>query len=289
MATINYTEKFLSTQGEGVFTGVTSIFLRTFGCNFKCNSFGCSTPNVGYNPDVVKVIEKIDDYKTFNELPLVKTGCDSYSSVYPEFKRFSNKVTTSELAESFLDLLPERSWIHPVTGNDVHLVVTGGEPLLGWQRAYPELLKHGHMYNLRNITFETNGTQSLQPEFVEYMKFWGNHQSRKVTFSVSAKLSASGEKWEDAIKPEVVTSYQEIGQAFLKFVVMSPAGFDEVDRAVKAYRDAGFTGLVYIMPVGGTVEEYHANMTPIADECLKRGYNFSPRLHCSLWGNSWAK
>jgi organic radical activating enzyme len=148
------------------------------------------------------------------------------------------------------------------------------------------------MRDLKNLTFETNGTQELQPEFKEYLREWVGIPSitgREITFSVSAKLSPSGEKWEDAIKPAVVVDYQSVGKTYLKFVVETPADFDEVERAVSEYRAEGFEGVVYVMPVGGVIEVYHANMTAVADECMKRGYYFSPRLHTSLWGNSWGK
>jgi 7-carboxy-7-deazaguanine synthase len=186
-----------------------------------------------------------------------------------------------------LDLVPSNSWQMP-NGNDTHLVVTGGEPLLGWQRAYPELLSHKDMYNLKNLTFETNGTQELHDDFAKYLKLW-NRGSREITFSVSAKLSASGEKWEDAVKPDIVKSYERVGTTYLKFVVEKPEDFDEVDRAVAEYRRVKFKGVVYIMPVGGVVKVYDGNKFNVADEAMRRGYYYSPRLHVDLWGNSWGK
>jgi 7-carboxy-7-deazaguanine synthase len=191
-----------------------------------------------------------------------------------------------------LALTPNQRWLQ-TNGNDVHLVITGGEPLLGWQRAYGELFKHERMQDLKNITFETNGTQELSEEFGHALDVWQFGKDslgyREVTFSVSAKLSASGERWEDAIKPEIVVSYQEFGTVYLKFVVEKPSDFDEVDRAVQAYRAAGFTGVVYIMPVGGVVSVYDGNKFNVADEAMLRGYYYSPRLHVDLWGNSWGK
>jgi hypothetical protein len=59
----------------------------------------------------------------------------------------------------------------------------------------------------------------------------------------SAKLSASGEAWADAVKPEIVKSYERVGTTYLKFVVEKPSDFDEVDRAVAEYRKAKFKGV----------------------------------------------
>ena len=39
-AKLRYSEAFYSVQGEGKFLGVPSVFLRTFGCNFRCMNSG---------------------------------------------------------------------------------------------------------------------------------------------------------------------------------------------------------------------------------------------------------
>jgi organic radical activating enzyme len=284
---IKVSEKFFSFQSEGRFVGVPSIFLRTFGCNFRCKSFGCSTPVTDkYNPEVAEVIKNIDQFKTYEDFPLVNTGCDTYLSIYPEFQHLSPYLTIEELSTKFAALLPHNRWIQP-NGNDVHLVITGGEPLLGWQREYPALLANEMSQGLRNVTFETNGTQPLKTELSFFINRSEQRGDLHVTFSVSPKLSASGEKWSDAIKPAVVADYENYGFGYLKFVVETPEHFDEVDQAVAEYRAAGFLGPVYVMPVGGVVAVYDRNEFHVATEALKRGYYFSPRLQITLWGNQW--
>lgn len=285
MEKIKVSEIFYSAQGEGRFVGVPSVFLRTFGCNFKCAGFGL--PQGESTKEIEPIAANVHLYKTFEELPLVTTGCDSYASWHPAFKELSPYYTIDETVEKLLALTPNGHWQQD-NGNDVHLIITGGEPLLGWQRLYPELLNHPRMSDLSNITFETNGTQALYSEFKDFLDEW-YFAHREITFSVSAKLSASGEIWDDAIKPEIVADYQQYGYVYFKFVVDKLEHFDEIDRAVKAYRSAGVDGPVYVMPVGGVVSVYDNNRIHIADEALKRGYYYSPRLHVDLWGNGWGK
>lgn len=289
MSKIKISELFYSLQGEGRYVGVPSVFLRTFGCNFRCKQFGLSEPVSGkYNPEVLPIIENISKYERLNDLPLVKTGCDTYASIYPEFQHLSPSYDLDQLNQKFQELLPNKYW-HQPNGNGVHLVITGGEPLLGWQRIYPELLLQQSDNGLRDVTFETNGTQPLQDTFKQFINDPFGGDRIDFTFSVSPKLSASGETWEQAIKPDVVVDYENHGFAYLKFVVDSPAHFDEADRAVAEYRAAGFLGPAYVMPVGGVDVVYNGNKFNIAEEAMRRGYYYSPRLHVDLFKNGWGK
>lgn len=292
MAKIHYTEAFYSLQGEGLWAGVPSVFFRTFGCNFRCKNFGRDRNEVitGPNPEVVPVIKQLAQYDSFESLPLVSTGCDSYGSIYPEFKKFVKKNTEEEIADLFHSLIPNNAWSTDDRGNDVHLVITGGEPLLGWQKAFPKLIDLCCKKGLRNLTFETNGTQPIGFDlhhylFYEFTKI-GRHYNQ-LTFSVSAKLPCSGEKWEDAILPEVVVKYEELGNTYLKFVVATEQDFADVERAMVEYRAAGFKGPVYLMPVGGVADVYNLNTKQVAELAMKHGYRYSPRLQCDLWKNAW--
>lgn len=289
MSKLHYTEKFYSVQAEGRYMGVPSVFLRMFGCNFRCKNFGRYEKDilgldVTHNPEVVEIIKNIDQYKTFNDLPLVSTGCDSYSSIYSEFKRFVVKETADELASGIVNLLPYKEW------RDEHLVITGGEPLLGWQRAYPDLLEHPKMAGLKELTFETNGTQRLTDDFYNYLdnQWLGSiRNTDQLTFSVSPKLSVSGEAREDAIKPEIIRQYESIGYTYLKFVVSTESDVSEAIEIKNIYRDAGFEGPIYLMPVGGTSDTYFMNNKRVAKLAMEKGLRYSARLQVDLFRNAW--
>ena len=294
---LRYSEAFYSVQGEGRFVGVPSVFLRTFGCNFRCMNFGLDRNEpmrdekqkngVIHNQEVQKLID--DEVhihtKEFNDLPIIHTGCDTYASIYPEFKKYNMLRDVDEVVEHLMSLTPNGKWVQD-NGQDIHLIMTGGEPLLAWQRLYVDLFEHPRMKDLKNVTFETNTTQLLHSNFKDYLK---NQDRFEVTWSCSPKLSVSGEPWETAIKPEVAVDYADVGGSimYLKFVVADRTDIEEAGRAVEEYKAAGIHCPVYLMPLGGRSEEYNLNVQEVANICMEKGWRFTPRLHISLFGNAW--
>jgi 7-carboxy-7-deazaguanine synthase len=285
MEKIKIAEIFYSIQGEGRYMGVPSVFMRTFGCNFQCAGFGM--PAGEKTTEIDPIVANIDLYKDYRDLPLVSTGCDSYASWHPAFKHLSPFMSPDEIAEKITAMLPYQRW------EDEHLVITGGEPLLKWQNIYPDLLSHPSMLGLKEITFETNGTQELTPEFRRYLLDWvlnpayGKRGHDSLTFSVSAKLSCSGEARERAIRPSVVCEYQEIGYTYLKFVIATEEDAEEAIETVDIYRAEGFQGPVYLMPVGGVESVYALNNRRVAELAMKAGLRYSDRLQVPLFKNEW--
>jgi len=293
---LRYSEAFYSVQGEGKFVGVPSVFLRTFGCNFRCMNFGVDTKKnrtelhaegQRYNAEVKALIDAgvHETTEKFEDLPIIHTGCDTYASIYPEFKHFNKQADVEDVVEHLLSLTPNGKWVQD-NGQDVHLILTGGEPLLAWQRLYVELFEHPRMQDLKNVTIETNTTQTLHEDFKRYLN---SNDLLNITWSCSPKLSVSGEPWETAIKPDVAWDYSTVNGSdmYLKFVVATQDDFAEVEKAVDAYRNAGVQCPVYLMPLGGRSEEYSLNVKDVAEACMEKGWRFTPRLHISLFGNAW--
>jgi len=133
----------------------------------------------------------------------------------------------------------------------------------------------------------------LSKEFRHYLLDWtlnpkfGRRGYNALTFSVSAKLPASGEQWADAIRPDIVCSYEELGHTYLKFVVATEADIQDAIKATEQYRNAGFKGHVYLMPVGGVESVYSLNNRAVASAAMKHGLRYSDRLQVPLFKNEW--
>ena len=271
MKTLQWLEVFASLQGEGLRVGVPSVFVRMFGCNFRCQGFGMED---GKLSDEYQKID-VKQYSDLKDLPLVKTGCDSYAAWDPRCKHLLSKGTPDDLIAKIKEVYPDL--------NRMDIVITGGEPLLGWQKIYPELLEKLAADGIDYFTFETNGTQKLSDEMKECIE----RNDLEVIWSISPKLSTSGEPREKAIVPEAVKSLLDHGTAYFKFVVSGEENFEEIEEVRSIYKDGGVELPVYLMPVGGCIEEYKQTAPRVAEFCIRRNFLYSPRLHMDLFKNEW--
>ena len=277
-----YSEIFRSIQGEGVYTGVPTVWLRLFGCNLECNGFGQEDPT---DPDsYILPYQEIDlkDISVPEQLPVFDYGCDSSYSWSRRFKKLQRKGTPEEVAGELYQLMYD---------NRTHIAFTGGEPLMkAGQKNIVKVLEQLDKLNdesLINITFETNGTRELHDLLRNQILVRTLRDDTEFFFSVSPKIwSTSGEK--DRICPDIVRGYYEVstvGQ--LKFVCNgSIPSWREIEYAVDEFKDAGVKYPIWIMPVGATEESQNEDrVAEIAEETMNRGWNVSARVHCYIWGN----
>jgi 7-carboxy-7-deazaguanine synthase len=288
-----YSEIFHSIQGEGNYTGVPTAWIRFFMCNLQCNGFGQIDPT---KPDTYELPFEdfdVDSVSRVEDLPVWDKGCDSSYTWAKKFKKLMGEETPTVLAQKIIDVMknesnPEGLFLHPVTQQRQHLCITGGEPLMvTGQRAtigiYEELERQGNLP--ASMTFETNGTQKLLPEFVE----WVNRIDIEIFFSCSPKLfTVSGEKPEKAIKPEIVKQYRELSsKGQLKFVVgHKEREWEEMEQAIVKFKDAGVDWPIWVMPTGAREEEQTTTAGAVAEKAFKRGYNVAARVHVYLFGNA---
>ena len=293
MDKIRYSEIFYSVQGEGRFTGVPSVFFRTFGCNFHCHGFGQGRDRSKWlKPEEMPyATQDLTNIKHVRDLPVVEIGCDASASWSSRYKHLVEWKGIDEISKEVTGYTPENKWTCD-NGKDIHFIITGGEPML-WQRETQQLLRQPEFKDLKNLTIETNCTQPFKEGFDKFLQglVAGDYTKEPVhvTWSTSPKLSISGEDWNKAIKPDVARQYAEIPNTHLyfKFVVQDEQDLEEVDKARKQYADAGVEADIYLMGVGATVEGQAKTSKQVAELCLQKGYKYSPRLHVDLFGNKW--
>lgn len=291
-----YSEIFNSVQGEGHYTGVPTVWLRYFLCNLQCNGFGQDEPT---NPDSWDLpYERIDltEITRVEDLPVFEKGCDSSYTWAKKFRHLMQEGTPAEIKERLQDAMrtesnPNGQFYHPVSKQRMHLCFTGGEPMM----------KHAQLNSIEivrlfiedgnypaSVTYETNGTQPLTPEFKEaWWKF--QDQYTELFFSISPKLwTVAGEQPKRAIRPDVVRDYSMLSpNGQLKFVVGPPQEqWDDMEEQLAKFRRAGCDYPVWIMPTGAREEEQIATAGDVAKKAFERGYNVSARVHTYLFGNA---
>lgn len=279
---IKISEIFYSLQGEGLHQGIPSIFIRTFGCNFECRGYGMPPNQLSTECDEID----ISKYNRYEDFPLVHTGCDSYLAWHPRFKELSPFMTITEIVDKIETLLDYKEF-----SKNLHLILTGGEPLLGWQKNYIELIteiKNRHLGEIY-LTIETNGTKPLSKELCSILS--NPDFVKQTTFAISSKLASSGEKFEDRFKPNAVKSYlytRESNTSFFKWVISGPDDLTDALAMKTSYGDYGIELPIYLMPAGGTQQTYEKNALWVAEACKKYGFRYSPRIQVILWKNGWA-
>jgi organic radical activating enzyme len=293
MEKIRYSEIFYSVQGEGRFVGVPSVFFRVFGCNFNCHGFGQGRDKSKWlKPEEMPyATQDLSDVQHVSELPVVEIGCDASASWASRYKHLVSWDDVSKIAKDVTAHTPQNKWTCD-NGQDVHFIITGGEPML-WQRETQQLLRQTEFNDLKNLTIETNCTQPFKENFDKFLHglVAGDYTKEPVhiTWSTSPKLSISGEKWDKAIRPDVAKQYASIPNTHLyyKFVVQDEQDLDEVNRARDEYHKADVDADIYLMPMGATQEGQAKTATQVADLAMKNGFKYSPRLHVDLFGNKW--
>ena len=252
-------ELFKALQGEGAHMGVPSIFVRTGGCSLKCEGFGCTQVSALDNTTVIK-------------------GCDSihavnvshYKHTWNYYSEFSLLVQAIEKEMHSSSRYSEKQ----------DIVFTGGEPLIHYKDpvmldTIEYFLSRGH-----RIFFESNGTIDIN--FEEYPIY------KDVRFTISAKMSNSGEAEYKRWKPDVVSKYlKNTKNSFFKFVLTKNQieSFKEgqEDEILSFLKLIPTFAVVYIMPQGEVTKTINENCKAVYEYCLEKGFRYSDRLHIRMY------
>lgn len=238
-------------QGEGKLVGTPSVFIRFGKCNFNC---------VGFNVE----------YETPSGIK--KCACDTYYAVDLEFKDTWTKYKSYDEVVQEVDRLTNLYNYN----YKMDIVITGGEPLLYWNKdEFQKLLKH-YIDNEHQVTIETNASLNLNFEY-EYQK--------KILFSMSVKLSNSLEPLKKRVNYETITKIiNNNPDSYLKFVINEDF-LAQANKEIEAILENIPKCSVYLMPMGDDAKTVEKNSLSVITMAIENGFNYSDRLHIRVWDN----
>lgn len=276
---LKVSEIFYSFQGEGYLTGNPSLFLRLFGCNLTCPGFSNQNGTLGDIP--IHNVESVSEISAEQ----MSMGCDSRYAWDKEYSHLSVNKGNEDLFNE-LDKLCDGTGRLRKGARTVDLVITGGEPLIQI-KAITSFLTHIYENSSINltITFETNGT--LRIPLRQQGALMSMMDRFDFVFSVSPKLSASGEPFAITHNPKAIESYSNVGLCTFKYVIDPDIenSLEEVEQSLSYLTGNPVYEPTYLMPVGATLEQQQKSLPRVAQLAVDNGYRVSLRAHIYAFGN----
>lgn len=185
------------------------------------------------------------------------------------------KKGTPILVDDLIAEWEREDLLKPMQEGKIHLVLTGGSPLMQ-QKALTELLekvKGDNQYPYVEVE-----TEAVLIPTVEF-DFFVDH------YNVSPKLANSGMPEEKRIKLDTIKWHVDSCKSFFKFVVTNEGDVREMESTYATPCDIPCQR-IYLMPEGTMTADLEKRYSWIAEVCKKKFYNFTTRLQVLIWGKT---
>lgn len=161
--------------------------------------------------------------------------------------------------------------IKKLSNENIHLIITGGEPLI--YNNFINELCIDIIHNFKLIEIETSATR---------VPFGFIAESERVFFNTSPKLRNSKVREGKRINRTAIKFFLESKRAIFKFVVENEDDVVElIEDFVKPFNIPN--ELIYLMPQSQSREEFIKKSIIVVELCKKYKFNFSPRLQLAIW------
>lgn len=194
-------------QGEGFSAGVPAVFLRFAGCNLDCGAHGGTW------------------------------ACDSR-----EVWKRSKDVTVA----GWVEYLKESNQFLPVVNRRMHVVLTGGEPLLHVD-SIKEISNYFASLGLGMPYFEIETNGSIYSD--RFLKIYIEQ------VNCSLKLENSGEPIVKRINPRAIQEIIDHPNSWFKFVVSNEFDWEEISQLIGNHNIP--YNKIILMPAGATRKELY--------------------------------
>lgn len=285
-------ELFTSIQGEGLYAGVPSVFVRVTGCNLRCifkNSI-CDTPYSSFNPEKPKFTVE-DVAKEFINHPkvnhLVITGGEPTLYDLDGFLEELYHILDKEMGYAYaynIEVTIETNGTNKISKrllNDLGLISVS--PKLSTSCVSEDIIK-----KLEEIPESEAGHR---PDFMIPL---GNKRFQEVTVEQLRNHN------KNRINIDVLTDFAEaFADVQYKFVYSGPESEKEIleirenivnelfHRNPQQLNDIRefVNGCIWLMPEGIDSERLSETAKEAVEVCIRNGWHYTDRLHIRIWGN----
>lgn len=258
---------FYSVQGEGISSGIPSYFIRLATCNLACGMSMKFLNNL-------KKENKLEDGELF------------IGDLEAEGKATWTCDSTSQWAlrgeerdyQYLIDRWKEENIYDDIMCGNIHLIWTGGEPLLPMhQKAIKGFIDY--LWDTDDFDYfgiynevETNGTQQIQGALFNDLD----------QINCSPKLSNSGMDKNKRINPFVIEQIKLFSNYQFKFVISNEKDVEEIFSDFIIPFSIPIQNVV-CMPGMTSQEEFHERTKFVLEMAKKYKFRGLTRLHISAW------
>lgn len=248
-------------QGEGLYTGTPSIFVRFNGCNLCC-AFGNSICDTAYTSHYSSEDEFDDVYKAIDRIKELLDKSPGVSHIV-----FTGGEPMLQQRAIFLitEALSTRDVFYTVETNGT--IVPSDDLLrrIDFWSLSPKLASSEH--------FEDTGVSPVMQERHKKKRFNIDSFPLYINRHCQIKFVWSGEESTEEINEWL----DRVGQE----VFPNPIGYI---RDLWNHRYSS-PATVFLMPAGSTIEELGQTQEGCVKACIENGWRFCDRLHIRIWGN----